>query len=571
MIIDKLQDLGINLKGRTRGQYKTTCPKCSESRKHKIEPCLSVNIDTGVYSCHNCGWSGGVYEKEDKTYILPQKNNSNLSDPVVAWFKNRGISNGTLLAWGVTEGPIFFPQTSSENKAIHFNYERDKKLINVKYRDKDKNFRMSAGSELIFYGLDKISGNDEVIITEGEIDALSYFEANITSVCSVPNGASKGNQKLEYLDNCFNEFSGFKKIYIATDNDEPGIALRNELARRLGKSRCCWIDFGDCKDANEYLLKYGAELLKETIYKNTVDFPIDGIIRVSDFSEKVDLIHKNGFPKGLTVGDRNFDNHLTYLGGQWTLVLGYPYSGKSELVDQITVSLAYRHDWKIGMFSSENLPYEFHFTKLAEKFCGKQWGSISSKELSIAKSWIQDHFYWININENDLSLESILEKYRELVATHGLNGFVIDPWNEVEHLIPKGMNETQYVSKAMSMVKSFVQQTDTHLWLVTHPTKPQKSKEGKVLPPKLSDASGSMNFVNKAFNGIVVYRDFEYNTTEAQIGKVKFKFLGKHGTVPLHWDGQAGGRFWPITRDSRPVDQAVIDYSTGETSEEIPF
>ena len=48
----KLQDYGINTKGRIAGQFKTTCPKCSHGRKKKSDPCLSVNIDEGVWNCH---------------------------------------------------------------------------------------------------------------------------------------------------------------------------------------------------------------------------------------------------------------------------------------------------------------------------------------------------------------------------------------------------------------------------------------------------------------------------------------------------------------------------------------
>lgn len=546
MIVDKLIELGIDLKNRSRGQYKTVCPKCSESRKHKSEPCLSVNIDTGAYTCHNCGWNGRVYEKFDKTYVLPTKNNTKLSDKTLKWFKDRGIGNATVTAWDITEGKHYFPQVSEERNAINFNYYRNDELVNVKYRDGQKNFSMAKGAELIFYGLDKINGNESCVITEGELDALAYYEANILSVCSVPNGASKGNLKLEYLDNCIEEFKDFKIIYIAGDNDEPGVRLREELARRLGKHRCQWIDFGDCKDANEYLLKYGAESLKATIERNTKTFPVEGIIRVNDFSDKIDHIFANGFPKGATVGHFNMDDHLRYVGGQWTLVLGYPYSGKSEVVDQITTSLAYRYGWPIGLFSSENMPYEYHFTKLAEKYIGKRWEVLTKGEIGRAKEWIHEHFFWISINEHQLSLEYILEKYAELVVNHGCKGFVIDPWNQIEHLIPKGMNETQYISKALSMLTTFVQRYDVHVWLVVHPTKPQKAKDGKALPPRLSDAAGSMHFANKAYNGFVVYRDFEFNTVEIDIQKVKFKFLGKHGTVPVEWKGDSGGRYWPL-------------------------
>ena len=101
---------------------------------------------------------------------------------------------------------------------------------------------------------------------EGEMDALSLHEAGIYSVCSVPNGASKGNQRLDYLDNCWEFFKDKKEIVLCTDNDQPGLALRNELARRFGQYRCKYIEFGDFNDANEVLTEKGAEVLR-TILK----------------------------------------------------------------------------------------------------------------------------------------------------------------------------------------------------------------------------------------------------------------------------------------------------------------
>lgn len=46
--------------GRVNGQITTTCPKCSYTRKHKNEKCLSINIDEGVWNCHHCGESGSL-------------------------------------------------------------------------------------------------------------------------------------------------------------------------------------------------------------------------------------------------------------------------------------------------------------------------------------------------------------------------------------------------------------------------------------------------------------------------------------------------------------------------------
>ena len=109
---------------------------------------------------------------------------------------------------------------------------------------------------LYFYNADCLKKAEEIIIVEGEIDALTFIQAGYENTISVPNGA--GN--IDFLDTCIDLFADIKKIYIATDQDTRGINLKSELIRRLGPERCYVVSFKDCKDANEYLLKYGPEI-----------------------------------------------------------------------------------------------------------------------------------------------------------------------------------------------------------------------------------------------------------------------------------------------------------------------
>ena len=229
-------ELGISLKGRQTGELKTKCPQCYQTRKNKTDDSLSVNVEKGFYNCHNCGWSGSVRFKPKKEYIKPPSIELKLSDKIVQWFKGRGISEATLAHWKIGESETFIPQVKKNRSTINFNYYRNNTLVNIKYRDAEKNFKMVSGAELIFYGLDNITELEKVYIVEGEMDALSLHEAGIYSVCSVPNGASKGNQRLEYLDNCWKYFEDKNEIIICTDNDDAGLQLRNELARRFGST-----------------------------------------------------------------------------------------------------------------------------------------------------------------------------------------------------------------------------------------------------------------------------------------------------------------------------------------------
>ena len=192
------------------------------------------------------------------------------------------------------------PQAGKEMNTVQFNYFRDGELINVKYRTGDKKFKMFKDGELIFYNVDAIHETDTAVITEGEIDTLSLYEAGIHNAVSVPNGASAGANNLQYLDNCTDYFEGKTSIILATDNDLPGVNLRNELASRLGVERCYRVSFKDCKDANEYLQKYGKEALAKVI-EDREAFPVEGIFTARDLFDDLDLLYKEGL-KARTYG-----------------------------------------------------------------------------------------------------------------------------------------------------------------------------------------------------------------------------------------------------------------------------
>lgn len=226
------------------GALEGTCPMCSHTRKteNKKKKCASYDWERGLGTCHNCnktfqlhtfkrrGTADKVYERPD----FSAKTHKPVSSKVVEWFNGRGISQRTLEDLNVSEGPEFMPQTSKEENTIKFNYMMGGELINIKYRDGRKNFKLYKGAEKIFYNIDSIVGHSFCVITEGELDVLALHEAGISNAISVPNGATLGTNNLDYLDNCIDYFSGIEKVIIAVDNDEPGQALRQELIRRLG-------------------------------------------------------------------------------------------------------------------------------------------------------------------------------------------------------------------------------------------------------------------------------------------------------------------------------------------------
>ncbi len=544
-------DFGIDIGNKSTGKIKTQCPQCSHTRKNKRDKCLSVDIDKGLFNCHNCGFSGTTKFEKKKEFVRPEKIKVNLTERVVKWFGERGISEPTLQHWKIGESLEYFPQVGKKRRAINFNYYRENDLVNVKYRDGQKNFKMVSGAELIFYGLDNIKTMEKIFIVEGEIDALSLHEAGIYSVCSVPNGASKGNQRLEYLDNCFQYFKDKKQIILCTDNDNPGIELRNELARRFGAYRCKYVDFGAFKDANEILTTKGAETLRNVI-KTAKNFPLEGVLNLDNIWQSVLSYNENGV-KNYSIGLPNADNYFKMELGQWSVVTGIPNSGKSDVMDQICCNMALKYDMRCAMFAPESFPYEGHIKRIANKL---NETNCNNDQLNQTKDFIQDHFFWVKIDLENLTLKGILNAFKELVFQKGINVCVIDPWNMLDH---SAQRDHSYIGRALSEITQFCQQTNTHLFLVAHPRKIE-SENGRYKKPTLYDISGSADFFNKAYNGLIVYRcigertKFKSDVVKIYIEKVKRKENGQLGDFDIAPDFKNGGIYKDIDLETKKFE-----------------
>ncbi len=310
-LIDKFNQHGLP-EGKTQG----ICPLCSLDRQPKNQKanCASYDWERGLGTCHNCNKTFQLHSYQrkgssDKIYVRPTTPDfiEEVSTNVEKWFNGRGISKNTLKELKVTEGAEFMPQTGQMENAIHFNYFIGDQLINVKYRDGRKNFKLYKGAEKVFYNINSVVGYEYCVIVEGEMDVLSLHEAGIENVVSVPNGATLNNNNLDYLDNCIDYFTDKDKIIIAVDDDDAGQALQQELVRRLGAEICYLATFEDCKDANEYLLKYGKEELAKRIAK-AKPVPLENVTTFRDIEAEITDFVENGFKPGFQVGLPNFDS-----------------------------------------------------------------------------------------------------------------------------------------------------------------------------------------------------------------------------------------------------------------------
>lgn len=578
-------DLGIDVPLGQGGEYRTTCPACSHTRHNKHDRCLAVNLDKGAALCHHCGESFALKTDRDGYGTLPRhpprpvpkrpayrptEQEDGPTAKVRAWIeRERGIPIAITAALRIEARKVIMRRDEPDEWAIAFPYFRGDEVVNVKYRTTDKRFRMEAGAELCLYGLDRATG-DTLIVVEGEFDHLALEAAGVPGSVSVPNGAPPIDSRdydrsLGYLDADAERLAGFARYVIAVDNDRPGRKLRDELVRRLGPERCALVDWPDgCKDANDVLRQHGAATLAACI-ADARPVPIAGLIGVDDLTERIERLYDEGLKGGEHPGSDALARHYTVKPGQWSIVTGVPGHGKSAVIDWIMVSLAERSDWRLAVCSPENQPLERHAAHLAELRARKPFGPgprprMSREELREAREWMRGRFYFILPPDDEFTLDGVLDRVRAAVLRHGVRGVVIDPWNEIEHRRPQGMTETEYISACLTKIRNFARRHEVHIWIVAHPTKLVKDKDGSYPVPTLYDVSGSAHWRNKADMGLVVWRDplDQDAPTQIHIQKVRFRECGEVGMVPLYYDRATGryGDYGPIAYrdDTPPID-----------------
>jgi len=535
------------------GKKEGVCPLCSSNRKpeNRKAKCAMYDWERGLGTCMNCNevFQLHTFKRKggnDKVYNKPKKiANPLLSNKVIKWFEGRGISNSTLIKMKITEGQEFMPQTGKEENTIQFNYFINNELINIKYRDGKKNFKLVKGAEKIFYNIDSTVGHNYMVIVEGEMDALSFVEAGISSVISVPNGATVSNNNLEYLDNCIDYFENKEKIILAVDQDEAGENLKQELIRRLGAETCFTCDFGVHKDANEFLIHNSSDMLSDVI-KNASAVPIENVLTLKDVDDELQEFIEQGFKPGYQVGLDNFDSIFSTYTGQFITVTGVPSSGKSDFVDRMVVGYQLKYGWKTAFASPENKPTFLHAHKLMRKI--GDW--MPTKEDINTNKWeevsniINDNFFFIENERYDL--DSVLSKGAQLVKRKGIKCLVIDPYNKVKMNGAATMSIPDATMEYLTRIEAFAKKYDVLVIVVAHPTKMYKKDDGTLDEPNMYNIKGGGEWYDASYHGLLVHRNYEKKTVKVKVLKVKFQNLGENqAEAHFKWD-HISGNYIPI-------------------------
>jgi len=588
-IADIVLDAGIRVKHYQPGHTEhVICPKCAGGTKR--EKSLSITFDPdgmgAAWICHRgtCGnrgsgklpsWTTPRYAKAEPVTRRPQPDTSEATNHRPEWlhtfFADRCIGSRPVDCLGIYATRKWFGDDLGERDAIVFPYFFGGELVNRKYRTAppEKAFIQDKNPLPTLFNIDRAAKNEsEIIFVEGEMDVVSLFECGIEHAVSLKDGAPAeakfrdDDKRLAAIRTHADFLEKPKKIILAGDMDRPGLALREELARCLGRHRVWLCDWPDgCKDASDTLKNHGPDAVLDAL-RNAQPYPIAGLQSINPASM---LAHRHGRPpEVMETGAYPTDRILHFpTEGRLTVITGIPGHGKTTWTRFVMVHTMQCHARRWLVFSPEMQPWCDFVADCIEVRVGKPYfprGTIEGaddREILEQAAWFRDRLTMLVSDAEDVqpTLDWLLDLARAAVLRKQITDVLIDPWNELDQ--KRGTeNETDYTARALQRLKAFALRYGCNVWVVVHPAKPYAAKSGDIpAAPGPYSIAGSAHWANKADLGITVHSPGP-GETEILVWKTRFRRWGQKGTkATLDFDSLTG-------RYSTPVDALSDDPST---------
>lgn len=453
------------------------------------------------------------------------------------WLHARGITDATIEKFAI--------HTHSDGKAnwLRVPYLERGEAVNHKWRKTQaKDHRMDPGQPLLLFNhaalVAAADSGEPLIITEGEWDALTIDQCEYQLVTSVPNGAPQratedlwDAKRYEWVHRHKADLDRVRRFILATDNDEAGRILAADLARLLGPERCMFVTYPDgFKDANEVLVGQGVQAVRALI-QTAKPYPVANLYTIDDFPEPPEF-------QSVDTGLPGLGELWPVVPGTFSIVTGWPGHGKSSLtLVAIANLMAAGVPVAVGSFETMIKPVLQRRLRASLYRCWE--GDSRCRQTGPADRLLSERLRIISNlhvdDDSELSIEGIIELAKVAVLRDGIRLLVLDPWNEIEHKRGRDETESEYVGRAIRLLKRFARDYSCAVWVVAHPRKP--SSDGAPKRPSLLDLAGSANFANKADYGVICHRpDLGSAVATVTVVKKRMGLPGAMGEVNLAWN-----------------------------------
>jgi twinkle protein len=353
----------------------------------------------------------------------------------------------------------------------------------------------AANCEPILFGWQAVPADArQVVITEGEIDALSMFAFGFPAL-SVPFGGGGGG-KQQWIENEFERMDRFERIYLATDMDKPGDEAAEEIANRLGRHRCLRVKLPR-KDANECLVDGVSREEIAVALGNASSLDPEGLRQPNEYADQVVRLFwpSHETHVGYCTPYGKLRDKLLFRPAELTLWGGESGAGKSQILSDCIV------DWIAQgsrvCFSSLEMKAE----QTLKRMCKQVVGTDRPTESAIieALDWMTRGLLLYD-RVGKASIEGLLEIFDYARAKYGCDQFVIDS------LMRLGIASDDYTGqeKAVFRLVDWTLSNNVHTHLVAHARKGERFRAG---PAETEDIKGAMEIGANAFNILMVWRN----------------------------------------------------------------
>lgn len=439
--------------------------------------------------------------------------------------------------WG--SGPEFHDDKICGKQAIYLKRdERGKKIVT-----------WAEDSKRTLFGKQTIPRDaDYIIITEGQIDAMTWATMGYHAV-SCPSGTSDNN----WVDIDWEWLDRFERIYLSYDADASGQKAIEHLMTRLGRDRSYIIKMPmdcDCKDANE-LLAVDCTRFAE-IFEAAKPIDPAEIRSSKDFEKEVwnTFFGDDTDSEGI---DPPWDLPWKIRNGEVTLFTGYKKHGKSSALLQLSTMLL--SIGKVGMIASLEVPAKKTIKQIIEMGCGKR--DVTPEDFDKAYEQLSGLLLYDKVGS--AKWQDLIDTMRYAARRYNCWFFVIDS------LLKCGISSDDYQKQKdfVNALCDFVNETQTHVFLVAHSRKAGEGGEGVV--PGSECVKGSGDISDLVFNQIAVWRNFKKEKAydDYQMGvdtKSWDKFKDdKDAVINLQTQRYGGGKVRWLNVDHSDCGQYVSD------------
>ena len=415
----------------------------------------------------------GIREDQE-TWKKPEKKHKPAAKPNCSaphgtakeWLYSRGISDKTMQAFKIgsyTAGGVDY---------VVFPFIKDAALRMCKRRniaDKHDTKPTSGDQEKSLFGWQAIPESARwVIICEGEMDALAYYEYGLSAL-SVPFGGGGGN-KQDWVENEYGNLERFDEIFLSMDMDKAGSEAVTELIRRLGSDRCRIIEL-PYKDANDCWLNgiTKEQMLKFIESAKSID-PSE-LKNIGEYEDKIlsRLFGKEDDAQYFNLPWSKLHSNFKMRFSELTVLNGINGHGKSQGAGHILVhAMGYGYDVCIA---SMELRPDLMGEKMLRQICGIRNGLPGDDYARQCMDFYKSHC-WVFAHTGTAKADRIIDVFVYARKRYGIRIFLIDS------LMKCGFSEDDYNGQKLFIEKlcDFKNEFDCHVILVTHSKKKEDEK-----------------------------------------------------------------------------------------------